>query len=163
MSAALREGPVDQDSVVRTLFSEHKQNIGEKRTPERRYASRVGDPQNVVRWITESLPKAQIPAFNYFAWKTTDKGGMRMASTGSSLAPTPPPKGATPDTLEARAAFRMHCAGLSEPGQPQTVDPRLVLVTAPDGGLVVYPPSRKLAILAEERAKRAPAAAPAKN
>jgi len=84
-----------------------------------------------------------------------------MVSTGSSLAPTPPPKGATPDTLEARVSFRMHCAGLSEPGQPQTVDPRLVLVTAPDGGLVVYPPSRKLAILAEERAKRTANTAPA--
>lgn len=85
---------------------------------------------------------------------------MRMVSSGSSLAPTPPPKGATPDTLEARVSYRMHCAALSEPGQPQTVDPRLVLVTAPDGGLVVYPPSRKLAILAEERAKRGASAPP---
>ncbi|MFT3726251.1 MAG: hypothetical protein QM759_00290 [Terricaulis sp.] len=88
---------------------------------------------------------------------------MRMVSSGSSLAPAPPPKGATPDTLEARVSYRMHCAALSQPGQPQTVDPRVVLVTAPDGGLVVYPPSRKLAILAEERAKRASNSAPASN
>jgi hypothetical protein len=78
-----------------------------------------------------------------------------MASTGSSLAPTPPPKGAPPDTLEARSNFRMHSAAISEPAAPQSVDPRIVLITAPDGGLVVYPPSRKLAILGEERAKRA--------
>jgi|GEM_PF-1809937 len=76
-----------------------------------------------------------------------------MASTGSSLAPIPP-KGGLPDTCESRASFRMHSAGLAEPAKPQSVDPRVVLVTAPDGGLVVYPPSRKLAILAEERAQR---------
>jgi hypothetical protein len=90
-----------------------------------------------------------------FEGKTTIKA-VRMASTGSSLAPTPPPKGGVPDTLESRVSFRMHSAALSEPAKPQSVDPRVVLVTAADGGLVVYPPSRKLAILAEERAKRAP-------
>ena len=78
-----------------------------------------------------------------------------MNSSGSPLAPTPPPKGATPDTLEAKVSYRMHCAALAEPGKPQSVDPRVILVTAPDGRLVVYPPSRKLAILADERAKRA--------
>lgn len=86
-----------------------------------------------------------------------------MVSFGSSLAPAPPPKGAPPDTLESRVSFRMHSAALSEPGKPQVGDPRIVLVTAPDGGLVVYPPSRKLAILAEERAKRVANAAPANS
>ena len=86
-----------------------------------------------------------------------------MAATGSSLAPTPPPKGAPPDTLESRANFRMHSAAISEPAVPQAVDRRVVLVTDADGGLVVYPPSRKLAILAEERAKRTPAKPPCKS
>jgi hypothetical protein len=55
----------------------------------------------------------------------------------------------------------MHSAALAEPATPQSVDPRIVLVTGADGRLVVYPPSRKLAILAEERAKRLANTAPA--
>jgi hypothetical protein len=40
-------------------------------------------------------------------------------------------------------------------------DPTMVLITTPDGGVVVYPPSDKLAILAAERAKRVQKATPA--
>jgi hypothetical protein len=103
--------------------------------------------------VSNSFGAAAIGLIN-FEGKTTIKA-VRMASTGSSLAPTPPPKGGVPDTLESRVSFRMHSAALCEPAKPQSVDPRVVLVTAADGALVVYPPSRKLAILAEERAKRA--------
>jgi len=37
----------------------------------------------------------------------------------------------------------------------------MVLITTEDGGVVVYPPSDKLAILAAERAKRVKKATPA--
>ena len=70
----------------------------------------------------------------------------------SSLAPTPPPKGA-PATLEGVSSFRVHTAALSRPG-PVRADLTMVLITNPDGGLIVYPPSEKLTILAAERAKR---------
>lgn len=69
----------------------------------------------------------------------------------SSLAPTPP-RGGFPATLEAVTSFRVKTAALSRPaGQIQKPDPDMVLVTAPDGGVVVYPPSEKLVILAAKR------------
>jgi hypothetical protein len=37
----------------------------------------------------------------------------------------------------------------------------MVLITTEDGGVVVYPPSNKLAILAAERAKRVKKSTPA--
>ncbi|MEQ1494073.1 MAG: hypothetical protein ABL932_26385 [Terricaulis sp.] len=55
-----------------------------------------------------------------------------------SLAPIPP-RGDVPATLESVSSFRV---------KP---DPNMVLVTAPDGGVVVYPPSEKLVILAARR------------
>ena len=77
----------------------------------------------------------------------------------SSLAPTPPPKSA-PATLEGVASFRVHTAALSRPG-PVRADPTMVLITNPDGGVIVYPPSEKLTILAAERAKRLQKTTPA--
>ena len=83
-----------------------------------------------------------------------------MSQTASPLAPTPPPKGA-PATQEGVSSFRVHTAALSRPAGPVRADPSMVLITTPDGGVVVYPPSDKLAILAAERAKRAKKATPA--
>lgn len=69
----------------------------------------------------------------------------------SSLAPTPP-TGRHPATLEGVSSFRVKTAGISRPAGPiQKPDPTMVLVTAPDGGVVVYPPSEKLVILAARR------------
>ncbi|MBS0386268.1 MAG: hypothetical protein JSS00_13075 [Proteobacteria bacterium] len=76
-----------------------------------------------------------------------------MSQNASTLAPVPPPKGA-PATLEGKASFRVHTAALSRPAGPVRADPTMVLITNPDGGVVVYPPSDKLAILAAERVKR---------
>jgi hypothetical protein len=74
----------------------------------------------------------------------------------SSLAPLPP-RGGNPATLEGVASFRVKTAALSRPaGFIQKPNPDMVLVTAPDGGVVVYPPSEKLVILASRRAARAP-------
>jgi hypothetical protein len=83
-----------------------------------------------------------------------------MSQTASSLAPAPPPKGA-PATQEGVSSFRVHTAALSRPAGPLRADPTMVLITTPDGGVVVYPPSNKLAILAAERAKRVQNATPA--
>jgi hypothetical protein len=72
----------------------------------------------------------------------------------SSLAPIPP-RGGHPATLEGLTSFRVHTAALSRPAAPMPGDPDLVLVTRPDGAVVVYPPSDKLVILAARRgAKR---------
>ncbi len=72
----------------------------------------------------------------------------------SSLAPIPPRDG-LPATLEAVSSFRVKTAALSRPaGQIQKPDPDMVLVTAPDGGVVVYPPSEKLVILAAKRSRK---------
>jgi hypothetical protein len=71
----------------------------------------------------------------------------------SSLAPTPPRTGA-PATVEGVSSFRMRTAALSRPAAPAKGDPNMVLVTNADGGVVVYPPSEKLVILAARR--RAP-------
>jgi len=83
-----------------------------------------------------------------------------MSQTAPSLAPGPPPRGA-PATQEGVSSFRMHTAALSRPAGPVRADPNMVLVTTEDGGVVVYPPSNKLAILAVERAKRVKKSAPA--
>lgn len=70
----------------------------------------------------------------------------------SSLAPLPP-RGGSPATLEGMATFRMKTAALSRPAVPMRGDPSMVLVTGADGGVVVYPPSDKLIILAARRAE----------
>lgn len=76
-----------------------------------------------------------------------------MAST---LAPLPPRNG-YPATLEAVTSYRVKTAALSRPaGIIQKPNPDMVLVTAPDGGVVVYPPSEKLVILAGRRKQKAP-------
>ncbi len=67
-----------------------------------------------------------------------------------SLAPIPP-RGGVPATLEAMISFRVKTAALSRPAAPAKGDPNMVLVTAPDGGVVVYPPSDRLVILAARR------------
>lgn len=69
----------------------------------------------------------------------------------SSLAPTPPPVGRHPATLEGVTSFRVKTAAISRPAAPAKADPTMVLVTTPDGGVVVYPPSEKLVILAARR------------
>lgn len=69
----------------------------------------------------------------------------------SSLAPLPPRSG-SPATLEGVTSFRVKTAALSRPAGPiQKPNPDMVLVTAPDGGVVVYSPSQKLVILASRR------------
>lgn len=60
----------------------------------------------------------------------------------------PPPKGKLPATLEGVGAFCVKTAAISRPAAPQETDPDIVVVTRPDGGVVVYPPSEKLIILA---------------
>jgi hypothetical protein len=67
-----------------------------------------------------------------------------------SLAPIPP-RGGVPATLESMNSFRVKTAALSRPAAPAKGDPNMVLITAPDGGVVVYPPSDKLVILAARR------------
>lgn len=69
----------------------------------------------------------------------------------TSLAPLPPRHG-VPATLEAFASFRVKTAALSRPAAPARGDPNVVLITDADGGVVVYPPSDKLVILAARRA-----------
>ena len=72
-----------------------------------------------------------------------------------SLAPLPPRGGHPPATLEGMTSFRVKTAALSRAAAPMRGDPDMVLVTAPDGGVVVYPPSNKLIILAGRRRMRA--------
>lgn len=72
----------------------------------------------------------------------------------------PPPKGARlPATLEGNGTFCVKTAGISRPAAPMRGDPTMVIVTAPDGGVVVYPPSEKLVILAAHRKPAKDAAA----
>jgi hypothetical protein len=81
----------------------------------------------------------------------------------SSLAPVPP-RGGFPATLESVTSFRVKTAALSRPAAPLRADPDMVLITNADGGVIVYPPSDKLVILAARRAKRdAAAPEPAPN
>ncbi|HVY86212.1 MAG TPA: hypothetical protein VG943_13845 [Caulobacterales bacterium] len=59
-----------------------------------------------------------------------------------------------PATLEAMALFRVKAAaGLHGPPAPASTpnDQQVVVVTREDGGIVVYPASPKLVILAAER------------
>ena len=74
-----------------------------------------------------------------------------MAST---LAPLPPRNG-FPATLESVTSYRVKTAALSRPAAPLRADPNMVLITNADGGVIVYPPSDKLVILAARRAKAA--------
>lgn len=85
-----------------------------------------------------------------------------MPQIASSLAPAAPPRG-TPATLEGKVSFRVHTAALSRPAGPVRGDLTVVLVANADGGITVYPPSDKLAILAAERAKRVKANAPVRT
>ncbi|MGD9816510.1 MAG: hypothetical protein AB7Q23_02815 [Hyphomonadaceae bacterium] len=72
-----------------------------------------------------------------------------------SLAPIPPSGGGHPPTQEGITSFRVKTAALSRPAGPiQRPNPDLVLLTSEDGGLVVYPPSDKLVILAARRPSR---------
>ena len=72
----------------------------------------------------------------------------------SSLAPVPP-RGEQPATLESVTSFRVKTAALSQPaGFIQKPSADMVLLTAEDGGVVVYPPSEKLVILATRRAAK---------
>jgi hypothetical protein len=72
----------------------------------------------------------------------------------SSLAPLPP-AGRHPATLEGVSSFRVKTAAISRPAGPiQKPDPNMILVTAPDGGVIVYPPSEKLVILAAKRLRK---------
>jgi hypothetical protein len=67
----------------------------------------------------------------------------------------PPSKRELPATLEGVNRFCVKTAALSRPAAPMNQPVAdAVLVTGADGGVVVYPPSAKLAILASERAKR---------
>lgn len=59
-----------------------------------------------------------------------------------------------PATLEARALFRVHTAALHGPPAPAPVEPDMVVAPTADGGVVVFPSSPKLVILAAERARR---------
>jgi len=69
----------------------------------------------------------------------------------SSLAPLPPTE-RHPATLEGVSSFRVKTAAISRPaGMIQKPSHDMVLVTAPDGGVIVYPPSDKLVILAARR------------
>jgi len=69
----------------------------------------------------------------------------------SSLAPLPP-TGRHPATLEGVTSFRVKTAAISRPAGPlHKGDPNMVLVTNADGGVIVYPPSDKLVILAARR------------
>ena len=68
-----------------------------------------------------------------------------------SLSPLPPDN-RHPATLEGVTSYRVKTAGISRPaGQLQKPNPDMVLITGADGGVVVYPPSEKLVILAAKR------------
>ena len=77
---------------------------------------------------------------------------METAMSWSSA--STPPRGGPPATAEAMASFRVRIASLSRPAAPIKADPSVVLVTCPNGDVVVYPPSEKLVILAERRARK---------
>ncbi len=72
-----------------------------------------------------------------------------------SLAPIPPSGGGHPPTQEGITSFRVKTAALSRPAGPiQRPNPDMVLLTSAEGGVVVYPPSEKLVILAARRSSR---------
>jgi hypothetical protein len=73
----------------------------------------------------------------------------------SSVAPLPPLVREPPATLEGVSSFRVNTAAISRPaGQLQKPNPDMVLLTGEDGGVVVYPPSEKLVILAARRQRK---------
>ena len=67
---------------------------------------------------------------------------------------TPPRRPGPPATLEERALLRAHVAAYHDDPAPQHADPEVVMVTGADGGVIVYPPSDKLVILAAYREQR---------
>ena len=72
-----------------------------------------------------------------------------------SSAAVPPAKRELPATLEGSSTFCVKTAALSRPAAPvREPVSDAVLVTGADGGVVVYPPSDRLIILATERSKR---------
>lgn len=71
----------------------------------------------------------------------------------SWLSATAPPRGGPPATLEASVSFRVKTAPSPAPAAPTMQDASLVMITQPNGGGVVYPPSEKLVILAERARK----------
>lgn len=72
----------------------------------------------------------------------------------SSLAPSPPAS-RHPATLEGVTSYRVKTAALSRPAGPiQKPSPDMILVTGADGGVIVYPPSEKLVILAAKRQRK---------
>lgn len=67
----------------------------------------------------------------------------------------PPSKRELPATLEGSTTFCVKTAALSRPAAPMEQPlADAVLITGADGGVVVYPPSEKLVILASERSRR---------
>ena len=73
----------------------------------------------------------------------------------SSVAPLPPLVREPPATLEGVTSFRVKTAAISRPaGVLQKPNPDMVLLTGEDGGVVVYPPSEKLVILAARRVRK---------
>jgi hypothetical protein len=65
------------------------------------------------------------------------------------------PRGGPPPTLEARALFRLQIAAVCEPAGLAPENPDIVMRQGADGGMVVYPPSDRLLILAAARLLRA--------
>jgi hypothetical protein len=67
----------------------------------------------------------------------------------------PPRRGELPANLEGANTFCVKTAALSRPAAPMNQPVAdAVLITGADGGVVVYPPSEKLVILASERVRR---------
>lgn len=72
-----------------------------------------------------------------------------------SSAAVPPTKRELPATLEGASTFCVKTAALSRPAAPvREPVSDAILITGADGGVVVYPPSDRLVILATERSKR---------
>jgi hypothetical protein len=82
-------------------------------------------------------------------------GLLEAKAMRETLAPLPLHRSGPPLTLEARAFYRVRTAEVLGPAAPVSVSPDIVLMEAEDGGVVVFPPSSKLVILAAERNRRA--------
>jgi hypothetical protein len=72
-----------------------------------------------------------------------------------SLVLTPPRRPGPPQTSESEALFGVRSAALMGPPAPASDNPEIVVIPAEDG-VVVYPPSSKLVILSEARARLRP-------
>lgn len=70
--------------------------------------------------------------------------------------PLSPLRPSAPHTLEAHALFRVKTAALSQPAAPMAPHTEVVLITNADGGVIVYPPSERLIILAAARERLRP-------